>query len=503
MNGDLPEGWTAVALEELLLPGGLFDGPFGSNLKTSDYAESGVRVVRLENLGYLQFVPGKRTFISPAKYASLIRHRVCEGDIIFGSFVDGDVRVCILPPLDSLAVAKADCFCIRSNEDLVDRRFLAYYFATPRVRNALIDQIHGATRPRINTSQLRQLDILLPPHSEQQRIARRLVELLGKVQTSRARLDNIPDILKRFRQAVLAAACTGRLSADWRSKHGNIENAKSLLARLSTATPEPYLDAFERSSEEELPASWVWVPLGGLGRLNGGGTPAKENAEFWGGTIPWVSPKDMKRDRIADSEDHITRAAVEHSSTKEIPAGSILFVVRGMILNHTLPTAITERTVTLNQDMKGLTPDVSEMSEYLFIASKHIARAILFEVKEATHGTRRIETPLLRNWAVPLPPLEEQAEIVRRVSSLMSFADRLESRFGKAKAQVDKLTHSILAKAFRGEIVPTEADLAKSEGRAYETAEQLLARIKSSQVGKTHGRRSSIDATKNARLRRS
>ena len=98
---DLTEGWTVVALEELLLPGGLFDGPFGSNLKTSDYVEAGVRVVRLENLGHLQFIAGKRTFISRRKYASLIRHRVCEGDIIFGSFVDGDVRVCILPPLDT------------------------------------------------------------------------------------------------------------------------------------------------------------------------------------------------------------------------------------------------------------------------------------------------------------------------------------------------------------------------------------------------------------------
>jgi type I restriction enzyme S subunit len=152
-----------------------------------------------------------------------------------------------------------------------------------------------------------------------------------------------------------------------------------------------------------------------------------------------------------------------------------------MILNHTLPTAITDRVVTLNQDMKALTPEIPQMSEYLFIASKHVARAILFEVKEATHGTRRIETPLLRNWAVPVPPLEEQQEIVRRVRVLLDLADRLQARHEQAKTQVGKLTQSVLAKAFRGELVPTEAELARREGREYECAAALLERIKREQ----------------------
>src|SRR5262245_2823033 len=125
MNGDLPEGWTVIPLENLLLPGGLFDGPFGSNLKTSDYVNAGVRVVRLENIKHLEFDASKRTFISHPKYESLTKHRVGEGDIIFGSFVDGDVRVCVLPPLDTIAIAKADCFCIRLREEVANRWFLA------------------------------------------------------------------------------------------------------------------------------------------------------------------------------------------------------------------------------------------------------------------------------------------------------------------------------------------------------------------------------------------
>ncbi|MBP7618032.1 MAG: restriction endonuclease subunit S [Geothrix sp.] len=267
----------------------------------------------------------------------------------------------------------------------------------------------------ISLSKLGGLPLPLPPLPEQRRIVARLKALLAKVDTSRQRLNRIPTILKHFRQAVLAAACEGRLTEDWRIENHEMPAATSVLRRLKTPVPEPFLNTFEDTSTTGLPDSWAWIQLGRLGRTAGGGTPSKDNEAFWAGTIPWVSPKDMKRDRIRDSEDHITPLAIDRSTVNRIPKGSILFVIRGMILNHTLPVAVTDDVVTINQDMKALIPEIPETSEYLFLASKHVARAILFEVKEATHGTRRIETPLLKNWAVPFPPLEEQHEIVRRV----------------------------------------------------------------------------------------
>jgi hypothetical protein len=127
-----------------------------------------------------------------------------------------------------------------------------------------------------------------------------------------------------------------------------------------------------------------------------------------------------------------------------------------MILNHTLPTAITDCAVTLNQDMKALIPELAGTGEYLAIAAKYLSSSILFEVKEATHGTRRLETALLKNWAAPFPPVAEQHEIVRRVEGLLALADRIEARLAKAQKQVDALTPSLLARAFRGELVPQD-----------------------------------------------
>lgn len=195
MNDGLPEGWAVAPLGSLLEPGGLFDGPFGSSLKTSDYTESGVRVIRLENLSNLRFVAEKRTFISHAKYATLQKHTIVEGDVLVGSFIDGMVRVCLLPRVDTPAIAKADCFCVRLRRDFIDPRFVVYQLGTLRTRNALVEEIHGATRPRITTKQLRDFSVLVCPIPEQHRIVAKIEELLGQVDAARQRLAAIAKLL--------------------------------------------------------------------------------------------------------------------------------------------------------------------------------------------------------------------------------------------------------------------------------------------------------------------
>jgi hypothetical protein len=105
-------------------------------------------------------------------------------------------------------------------------------------------------------------------------------------------------------------------------------------------------------------------------------------------------------------------------------------------------------------------------------------RANCLKVKRDGVSQSNINATKLAGFEIALPPFEEQQEIVRRVERLFELADNIESRIKQARDRVDKLTQSILAKAFRGELVPTETELARKEGRTYETAEQLLARIK-------------------------
>jgi type I restriction enzyme, S subunit len=231
-NGDepdgLPSGWQRVEVERLVPKGGIFDGPFGSNLKTSDYRPSGVRVVRLENVGHLSFIGEKETYVSQEKYQTLVRHTVREGDVIFASFISDEIRACILPQLPTKAIAKADCFCLRPKKDLLDSTYLTYQLVSQETFDALIDNIHGATRPRINTTQLRALRVRVCPLTEQQEIVRRVKALFKTADALEARYRTAKAHVDKLTQSILAKAFRGELVP----QDPNDERASVLLERI-------------------------------------------------------------------------------------------------------------------------------------------------------------------------------------------------------------------------------------------------------------------------------
>jgi type I restriction enzyme, S subunit len=228
---DLPGGWNWQTVHNLVGPNGLFDGPFGSNLKTADYTGHGVRVIRLENIAHLKFLNEKKAFISEQKYQNLRKHTVREGDIIFSSFIDEEIRVCVLPPLPTQAIAKADCFCLRPNRDSVDIRYLTLQLASPATYNRLLEKVHGATRPRINTTQLRDLIVPVCPPSEQHEIVRRVDELFSLADQVEARYAKAKQYVDSLKQSILAKAFRGELVP----QDPNDEPASTMLERIREA----------------------------------------------------------------------------------------------------------------------------------------------------------------------------------------------------------------------------------------------------------------------------
>lgn len=156
---------------------------------------------------------------------------------------------------------------------------------------------------------------------------------------------------------------------------------------------------------------WPEVPLRGLFEFQGGGTPSKENPEFWSGTIPWVSPKDMKSPVVADTQDRITESAVHESATRLVPPSSILMVVRSGILKHTIPTALNRVVVALNQDMKALIAlrDLDQRYFRYFIEG-HQDRFLSFWRKLGA-TVESLETERIKATKVPVPPLPTQKAI--------------------------------------------------------------------------------------------
>ncbi|HDY7610350.1 TPA: restriction endonuclease subunit S [Vibrio vulnificus] len=301
---------------------------------------------------------------------------------------------------------------------------------------SFIDSISGTTigalYPACKASDIRGYEMPVPPLAEQKRIVEKLDEVLAQVDTIKARLDGIPAILKRFRQSVLASAVSGKLT---------VSEAPRQMSCLKK-----------------------------LGKIAGGKTPSKAKSVFWNGDVLWVSPKDMKTDFIDDSLDRISELAISEGGMKYVPENSLLMVTRSGILAHTFPVALATKKLTINQDIKAFTPDTNLiLPEFGLYLIKGLAPRILAECSKTGTTVASVETKLLESMEFELPTIKEQQEIVRLVDQYFAFADTIEAQVKKAQARVDNLTQSILAKAFRGELVPQDPN--------DEPADKLLERI--------------------------
>lgn len=231
----------------------------------------------------------------------------------------------------------------------------------------------------------------------------------------------------------------------------------------------------------ELPEGWVWVELGALGSWTGGGTPSKANAAFWtGGTVPWVSPKDMKVDVIGGTEDKITDAAVAGSATKPVAPGSVLMVMRSGILRHSFPIAVNDRTVTLNQDLRALTPGGAVEAAYLARYLACAARTILHECSKDGTTVNSVDADALARFPVPLAPLAEQRRIVARVDALFAEIAEGEAALEAARKGLDIFRRALLKAAVTGELTKDW----REKNPVTETGHDLLARIRATRVAK-------------------
>lgn len=240
--------------------------------------------------------------------------------------------------------------------------------------------------------------------------------------------------IKKLRELILELAVRGKLVP----QDPNDEPASELLKRIAAEKAElvkqgkikkqkPLPEISEEEKPFELPEGWEWVTFSHLGYFFGGKTPSKMKDEYWGGTIPWVTPKDMKTNLIVDSEDKVTPLALEDGLTKVSP-GSILFVARSGILRRIFPVAITSIECTVNQDIKVLSPFFSDISYYILLMMNGFERYI---IENLTKTGTTVESLLFEDFIshpFMIPPFAEQNRILSTVKKLMSLCDQLEQQ---------------------------------------------------------------------------
>ena len=326
------------------------------------------------------------------------------GDILFSNI--GTVGKSIVVETNSKFMFAWNVFRIQLNKDLVDAYYLKYYLDYLLSIGFYESLFTGGTVKFINKKKFGGIQIPLPPLPVQKQIA----AVLEKADTLRGQCQKMEQELNILAQSV-------------------------------------FLDMF--GDPVTNPKGWKTEKLNNLVSICSGATPSKSNELFWKGKFPWVSPKDMKYNYIIDSIDHVSEIVFEETNLKRIDDNTILIVVRGMILVHTVPIAITKANVSINQDIKALKVVRDEVEPvYLLWCLKSQHDHILSKVSTAAHGTKRLDMPDLIGLNVTIPRKEMQQKFCRLIETLDE-----QLRFSKAAVKShDGLFNSLMQRAFKGEL---------------------------------------------------
>jgi type I restriction enzyme S subunit len=441
-----PQGWVAASLKQIAAinprhPKGLDDSMPISFVRMAAVSESNPQFDSLEvrklgevRKGFTHFAEGDVVFAKITPCMENGKGAVATG--LQNGIGCGTTELHVIRPLGG-----------------IDPHYVYRFLAQSSVRRAAKENFTGtAGQARVPTSFIEELELPLAPLAEQRRIVAKLAKLLGQVNACQQRLEKMPTLLKRFRQSILAAACSGRLTADWREQN-----------------PQNDAERVDVIKSGDLPEGWRMSTVERLAKI-GSGQSSKliiSKCETTG-EIPWFKVSDMNLDGnekfMRSSQNYLSQDNAEMLGMKIYPAGTIIFPKRGGAI-ATNKKRILIQPSCIDSNTMALTPH-SCFGDYFWAWFTTMDLGILADGSSVP----QINNPDIQPLEVPLPPLAEQQEIVRRVAGLFALADQLELRLAQARKQVAKLTPSLLARAFAGQLVP--------QNPADEPAEKLLERIK-------------------------
>lgn len=425
---DLPMGWTWATLGDLAAPdpGAITDGPFGSNLKSAHYTNSGARVIRLQNIGDGEF-RDDRSYVSLEHFESLRKHEIRAGDLALASLGDSPPRACIVPRLAEPAIVKADCIRIRLHPEVLNHWVLSALRA-PQTRNRVRGLIKGVGRPRLGLGQIRTIPIPLPPLAEQHRITHAVEERLSSLSRG---VKLLRDTQKRV-----------------------LDHDAAVLFTAIRRTHNSLCDS---------------VKLGAIARVGSGATPLKSNSAYYeGGAIPWVTSGDLTGGQVREVKGRVTTKALRETALKLWPKGSLVIAMYGEGKTRGTVAELQIEAVT-NQACAVI--DLAPENRHLAPWIRTVLESRYQEMRELAAGgvQPNLSLGLIKNFEIPLPREGDRESILEQISAARSMEMRMSAAISRAVTQAESLERSILRAAFGGEL----ADQDPSE----EPGDFLLARI--------------------------
>ncbi|AMO41451.1 type I restriction endonuclease EcoKI subunit S [Acinetobacter sp. BEC1-S18-ESBL-01] len=446
---ELPEGWFNATIQDVAEVKGGKRLPKGKALTDQKTAHAYIRVTDMNNGSIDQ---SDIRYIDEETYKEISNYFISKDDLYIS--IAGTIGLVgdIPNELDGANLTEnAAKICSLMG---VEKHYLKYVLNSLIAKEQFEDKVTSSGQPKLALFRIRDCKFPLPPLAEQQVIADKLDTLLAQVESIKARLERIPEILKQFRQSVLAAAVSGKLTEEWRVAKGiTIETWK--------------YEAAKNVCE----------------KVQSGSTP-RENPFDQNGTVPFLKVYNIVDQKI--DFDYKPQFITSETHSKGSSARSVAFpndvlmnivgppLGKVAILTNQFPEWNLNQAITLFRVKKEL---LDHKYLYYVLCEGALVREVMPETKGSV-GQVNISLSQCREAILPVPSIEEQREVVLCIDKLFNNADVIDTYVHSALNRVNNLTQSILAKAFRGELTAgwreANTDLISGEN----SAEALLKRIK-------------------------
>lgn len=329
--------------------------------------------------------------------------------------------------------------------------------------------VTGSAQPKLTQKALNSIPVALAPTAEQRRIVAKLDSLRARSSRAGHELDLVPKLIERYKQAILAKAFSGELTADWRRRHSQL---MPITARELTRKQLSNGNEIEFVPPYDIPKTWRWLKLPELGNLDRGRSRhrPRNDTRLFGGKYPFVQTGEVRAaDRYLDQFEK-TYSDFGLAQSRLWPTGTVCITIAANIAE----TAILKIAACFPDSVVGFTADNDRTTpEYI----EYFVRTVRGDLERFAPATaqKNINLEILYTVGVPSPSLEEQNEIVRSLDNAFSWLDKIANEHTRAAHLLPKLDQAILAKAFRGELVPQDPN--------DEPASVLLERIKTERDG--------------------
>ena len=482
MSEDIPSGWERSTLGNV------------ASLSNEKCEPSSTNVLRYIGLEHIESGSQRITGVGSSADVSSTKSAFRAGNVLYGKLRPYLKKVC-RPTFDGICSTDILVF---SESPSIDNGFLLHFLSRQETASFATQNASGINLPRINSTTLGELAIGIPPLAEQRRIVAKIEALQERSRKAREALSEVGPLMEQFRQSLLAAAFRGNLTADWRAANPNVEPALELLKRIRQERhrhwEESELTKFAKKSTDpkndkwkdkypepqpfkfdghlpEIPPTWEWTNWDTLTMwITYGFTRPMPHVEA-GPMI--VTAKNVRNEGLRlDVVDYTTEKAFAELNFKDLPIpGDILIIKDGATTGRAALVPEGIGGFCINQSVGVVWLKYSPMNR-LFLLRWVQSPLIQKMIQEAMSGMAmpHLSVTDFKAMPVPIPPLKEQLAICEIMEGGLDFSDRLRDYSLGAASDLTQLDQSILAKAFRGELVPQDPN--------DEPASVLLERIR-------------------------